>query len=359
MRDIFSFQSDQQTASPDFRQIDLDSEASDGGEAIIRKNEELAESEESSETDSEKQNVRSTNKNKAAQSKQEVTRSGANEGGEVLEGPDGGSSLDGLARRTPNNKPQQNNKPLFSETRNGHDKDGARRSPLPDKSTPSSLHDNPESTSSSQSFQTLGVCEELCLACESLGWKSPTEIQIASIPHALNGKDIIGLAQTGSGKTGSFAIPIIQTLLATPNHKGVFALVLAPTRELSVQIADHFRALGAAISLRVCVLVGGLDMGAQMVELAKKPHVIVATPGRILDHLEHTKGFSLVSLNFLVMDEADRLLSMDFEEALNQILEVVPKNRRTFLFSATMTSRVSKLQRASLVKPVKVSQSVS
>merc|ERR1712050_31811 len=133
-----------------------------------------------------------------------------------------------------------------------------------------------------------------------------------------------------------------------------FAVALAPTRELCVQIGDQFQAIGSGIKLQTAVIVGGLDMVTQGMALAKRPHVVVASPGRLVDHLENTKGFHLRTIKYLVMDEADRLLSMDFDEALDKILEVVPRERNTFLFSATMTSKVSKLQRASLRRPVKV-----
>ena len=119
----------------------------------------------------------------------------------------------------------------------------------------------------------------------------PTPIQSEAIPHALEGKDIIGLAQTGSGKTAAFAIPILQSLWHA--QQPYFALVLAPTRELAFQIKDTFDALGSSMGLRSSCIVGGMDMMDQARDLMRKPHVIVATPGRIMDHLEHTKGFSL------------------------------------------------------------------
>jgi len=200
-------------------------------------------------------------------------------------------------------------------------------------------------------FASLGVCEELCQACELLKWTKPTEIQRQTIPWALQGRDIIGLAETGSGKTGAFALPIVQRLLDNPQR--FFAVVLSPTRELCVQIGEQFEAIGAGIKLQTAVIVGGLDMVTQAMALAKRPHVVSATPGRLVDHLENTKGFHLHTIKYLVMDEADRLLSMDFDEALDKILEVIPRERNTFLFSATMTSKVSKLQRASLRRPVK------
>ncbi|CAE8625148.1 unnamed protein product [Polarella glacialis] len=199
-------------------------------------------------------------------------------------------------------------------------------------------------------FASLGVCEELCQACKLLKWTAPTRIQQESIPWALQGRDIIGLAETGSGKTGAFALPIIQRLLDTPQR--FFAVALAPTRELCVQIGEQFEAIGSSIKLQTATIVGGLDMVTQAMALAKRPHVVVATPGRLVDHLENTKGFHLKTTKYLVMDEADRLLSMDFDEALDKILEVMPRDRNTFLFSATMTSKVSKLQRASLNRQV-------
>ena len=128
-------------------------------------------------------------------------------------------------------------------------------------------------------------------------------------------------------------------------------MVLAPTRELAFQINEVFEALGSAIGLHSACLVGGIDMITQSIVLAKKPHIIVATPGRLVDHLHNTKGFNLRNLKFFVLDEADRMLSMDFEEEINQILAVIPRERRT---SATMTSKVAKLQKASLIDPVKV-----
>ena len=139
----------------------------------------------------------------------------------------------------------------------------------------------------------------------------------------------------------------------------LFGLVMAPTRELAYQISQAFEALGSLISVRCAVIVGGMDMVPQAIALGKKPHIIVATPGRLLDHLENTKGFSLRGLKYLVMDEADRLLDLDFGPILDKILKVLPKERRTYLFSATMTSKVESLQRASLSNPLRISISTN
>ncbi|KAI3341850.1 DEAD-domain-containing protein [Ustulina deusta] len=219
-----------------------------------------------------------------------------------------------------------------------------------------------------------GLIDSLCDACASLNYIHATPIQEKSIPEALAGKDIIGLAETGSGKStassvssyfriltdpsstaAAFVLPILQSLLERPSP--LYALILAPTRELAQQIGQQVDALGATISVRSCTIVGGLDMVAQAIALGKKPHVIVATPGRLLDHLEKTKGFKLNSLKYLVIDEADRLLDMDFGPVLEKLLKFIPRERRTFLFSATMSSKVESLQRASLRDPVRVSVS--
>ncbi|KAK4393391.1 DEAD-box ATP-dependent RNA helicase 10 [Sesamum angolense] len=203
-----------------------------------------------------------------------------------------------------------------------------------------------------KSFRDLGINEQLAEACDNLGWKNPTKIQVEAIPMALEGKDIIGLAQTGSGKTGAFAIPILQSLLETP--QAFFACVLSPTRELAIQIAEQFEALGSGIGVKCAVLVGGVDQVQQSIALGKRPHIVVATPGRLIDHLSNTKGFSLRTLKYLVLDEADRLLNEDFEKAIDELLNVIPRDRRTYLFSATMTKKVKKLQRACLKNPVKI-----
>lgn len=211
---------------------------------------------------------------------------------------------------------------------------------------------NDTTGNSKASFEEMGVNKSIVESIELLGWSKPSKIQEMAIPHGIAGRDLIGLAETGSGKTGAFVIPILNKLLETPQR--LYALVLAPTRELAFQISEQFQALGAGIGVKCCCVVGGIDMMNQQVALARKPHVVIATPGRLIDHLENTKGFSLRTMKFLVLDEADRMLGMDFEEEINRIVQLMPEERNTYLFSATMTSKVAKLQRASLKNPVKV-----
>lgn len=158
-------------------------------------------------------------------------------------------------------------------------------------------------------FESLGVNEEICKAAKSVGWEFASRIQKETLPHALAGRDIIGLAETGSGKTGSFVIPILQALLENQQRGAVFAVILAPTRELAFQIHENAAALGGTIGANCVCIVGGVDNASQSIALARNPHIITATPGRLVDHLTNTKGFHLRKLKYLVMDEADRMLS--------------------------------------------------
>jgi len=209
-----------------------------------------------------------------------------------------------------------------------------------------------ETNTDVKTFEDLGLNQELCDAVKLLKWTAPTPIQKEAIPVVLEGRDVIGLAETGSGKTGAFTLPMLHALLSNPQR--LFCLILTPTRELAFQISEQVEALGSSIGVKCAVIVGGMEMMTQSLTLAKKPHVVIATPGRLVDHLENTKGFNLKSLKFLIMDEADRILNMDFETEVDKILKSIPRERRTLLFSATMTSKVQKLQRASLVNPVRV-----
>ena len=191
-------------------------------------------------------------------------------------------------------------------------------------------------------FDALGVCKWLRETCTAMGLRRATPVQQACIPEILQGKDVLAQAPTGSGKTAAFAIPILQKLSEDPF--GVFALVLTPTRELALQIGEQFRALGRPLSLRDVVLVGGMDMTDQSLALNKRPHVVVATPGRLCDHIRSVdSNFSLKRLRFLVLDEADRLLSSTFAEDLSLIFSSTNIKRQTLFFSATMPETTAKI----------------
>ncbi|KIM46242.1 hypothetical protein M413DRAFT_441319 [Hebeloma cylindrosporum] len=192
------------------------------------------------------------------------------------------------------------------------------------------------------SFSSLGISAPLQSALKSMSIKSPTEVQIACIPPLLAGRDCIGNAQTGSGKTIAFALPILQKLSADPY--GIFALVLTPTRELAFQISEQFAVLGGSLNIRTAVVVGGMDMMAQSIELGNRPHVVIATPGRIVDHLlSSSGGWDLTRVKFLVLDEADRLLTPTFTSELSHLFNVLPRDRQTCLFTATLTESIEVL----------------
>ncbi|XP_066064648.1 LOW QUALITY PROTEIN: probable ATP-dependent RNA helicase DDX49 [Chamaea fasciata] len=194
-------------------------------------------------------------------------------------------------------------------------------------------------------FRALGLAPWLAEQARQVGLLRPTPVQAACIPPVLHGRDCLGCAKTGSGKTAAFVLPVLQVLSEDPY--GIFCLVLTPTRELAYQIAEQFRVLGKPLGLKDCVVVGGLDMVAQALELARKPHVVIATPGRLADHLRSSSTFSLSKIKFLVLDEADRLLeqgSADFCADLELILAACPARRQTLLFSATLTATLSRLR---------------
>ncbi|EJD01649.1 DEAD-domain-containing protein [Fomitiporia mediterranea MF3/22] len=172
--------------------------------------------------------------------------------------------------------------------------------------------------------------------------RSPTEVQAACIPPLLAGMDCVGNAQTGSGKTIAFALPILQKLSFDPY--GIYALVLTPTRELAFQISEQFAVLGAPLNIQTAVIVGGMDTIAQALELNNRPHVVVATPGRIVDHLKSSSGeWDLSRVKFLVLDEADRLLTPTFAPELEYLFKILPRERQTCLFTATMTESIETL----------------
>jgi len=210
-----------------------------------------------------------------------------------------------------------------------------------------------------RSFTDLPLTPAMRDAIAGAGYAIPTPIQAQAIGPILEGRDLIGCAQTGTGKTAAFTIPIIERLAgagsrpAAQGGSGPRALVLAPTRELALQIAETFDTLGGGQGIRTVVLIGGEAMGPQLAGLGKRPAVIVATPGRLFDHIER-RTVSLGSLRIVVLDEADRMLDMGFAPQVERILRVTPLDRQTLCFSATMPLAVEKLVRQHLVRPMRV-----
>lgn len=203
-----------------------------------------------------------------------------------------------------------------------------------------------------QDFSTLGLPQPLMRSLEAMKFVTPTPIQAQAIPPALEGKDILGSAQTGTGKTGAFGIPLVTKLLGSP--RGV-ALILTPTRELAVQVQDMLdKLLGKYSPIKTVLLIGGESMPAQVNALRARPRVIVGTPGRINDHLERG-SLMLHDANFLVLDETDRMLDMGFMPQLERIFKFLPAQRQTLMFSATLPANIVKLSEKFLKDPVRVS----
>ena len=208
-----------------------------------------------------------------------------------------------------------------------------------------------QTDTSATTFAALGLARELLEAVQDAGYTVPTPIQQQAIPLAVRGRDLIGLAQTGTGKTAAFTLPIVQRLLGGPRRTR--ALILTPTRELAAQVEESFRKYSRHAPVDVVAVFGGVPLEPQTKQLRAGVDVVVATPGRLLDHLER-QNVVLDDLEVLVLDEADRMLDMGFAPQINRIVAQVPRWRQTLLFSATMPPEVEALARKYLRKPVVV-----
>ena len=193
----------------------------------------------------------------------------------------------------------------------------------------------------------MGIAPKILDILEHIKFKVPTPIQLKAIPLAMEGKDVIGIAQTGTGKTHSFAIPMVQLLA---QKKGV-GLVLAPTRELAIQIDEAFQDLAYPFGIKTACLIGGAPMHDQVMALRRSPRVVIATPGRLLDHMGHW-NFMPEEVVMLVLDEADRMLDMGFAPQVEKILKFLPKERQTMLFSATIPKEIMQIAARHMKLPV-------
>ena len=212
-------------------------------------------------------------------------------------------------------------------------------------------------TFSAQCFSDLHLSRPLCRACEKLGYATPTPIQAAIIPIALTGRDVCGRAQTGSGKTAAFALPLLERMLHRPKNavSAIHVVIMVPTRELAVQCAQMIQRLGEYTNVQVATIVGGLSMERQAAALRQRPEIVVATPGRLIDHVRNTHSFGFEDVAAVVLDEADRLLEMGFLEEIKEIVRNMPRQRQTLLFSATLTSAVEELASLSMRNPARLS----
>ncbi|MDD3037609.1 DEAD/DEAH box helicase [Bacteroides sp.] len=202
-------------------------------------------------------------------------------------------------------------------------------------------------------FENLNLIEPLLKALQQEGYTTPTPIQEQAIPIVLRGKDLLGCAQTGTGKTAAFSLPILQKLYKTDQRKNIKALILTPTRELAIQIGECFEAYGRYTGIKHTVIFGGVGQKPQTDALRAGVQILVATPGRLLDLI--TQNYiSLKALDFFVLDEADRMLDMGFIHDIKRILKLIPAQRQTLFFSATMPPEIEKLANSMLTNPEKV-----
>ncbi len=200
-------------------------------------------------------------------------------------------------------------------------------------------------------FQDFGLHGKLLENLTMKGFTQPTSIQDKALKPALSGSDVLGLADTGTGKTAAFVLPILQKLIANDNQT---ALIIAPTRELAVQIRDEIRTLSNGLPIYSCILIGGSDIRRQLEDLRRRPHIYIGTPGRLKD-LYNRKALHLGSTTTVVLDEVDRMLDMGFINDITTILSFVPKERQTLLFSATIDARVEGIAMRFMNNPVKIS----
>ncbi|MFT3838640.1 MAG: DEAD/DEAH box helicase [Myxococcaceae bacterium] len=201
-----------------------------------------------------------------------------------------------------------------------------------------------------ETFSQLGLSPAVLHALQVAGYKTPTPIQAKAIGPAMQGKDLIGCAATGTGKTAAFVLPLVERLAG---RHGIRALILAPTRELALQIHEQVAKFGSHSKVRSAPLIGGVAMGPQVHALRSEPQIVIATPGRLIDHLEE-RNVKLDGIEALVLDEADRMLDMGFKPQLEQILKRLPHKRQTMLFSATMAGEVADFAKRALHVPVRV-----
>lgn len=202
-------------------------------------------------------------------------------------------------------------------------------------------------------FHDLGLDESILKSIDEFGFKVPTPIQAGAIPYILQGRDVIGSAQTGTGKTAAYALPILHRLGGHREGAAPRCLVLGPTRELAAQVEDQFESYGKYCAPKCCLIHGGVGYGKQIEEINAGADVVIATPGRLLDHLQQ-KNFNLSSIEVLVLDEVDRMLDMGFIDDVKRIISLCNKNRQTLLFSATVSEDIKRLVAKSLNDPQEV-----
>lgn len=210
-------------------------------------------------------------------------------------------------------------------------------------------YDSRRMTNNEKGFEGLGIAPAILGILQKINFTKPTPIQEQAIPIAMEGKDVMGVAQTGTGKTLAFGIPMIQRVLKEQS----LGLVVVPTRELAVQVAESLNKIGMQLGVKTAVIIGGEPMPRQLRALARRPDIVIGTPGRLIDHVDQ-KTINLSKVTMLVLDEADRMLDMGFAPQLKQIIAAIPEERQTMLFSATMPEEIVSIARAYMKLPIRI-----